>query len=392
MNGVFPTFMPAYQNPNRENATACQTQVATFLCPSDMPPIAGWPGGNNYLGNQYTFACDLSESQPSTVAVPSVTPQGIFYLASAVRLADITDGTSNTAFFSEKIRGQGQPNPRTDSLIFPNQTSHGRDLPGLPGPPADLAAADEPAGDELGDGRDVLHDLQPRLAPEHPDLRGARLHRHHGEHGDAGAAVELPLRRGERPLRRRHGPLRQERDRPAHLARRRDAQRRRGRSPRHSNGTAARCSESTLAARSLALTAGVLLIALVPGCGASPRAYAPTADLGPRSRSTRRSRPGRTGARPTGSRRPRPSSTSSTTSGRPGTALEGYEILAEEPGEGDAEKRYAVLLKLKKPQGEKRAQYVIIGRDPVWVFRDEDYRRTSNMGDNPRPTRRGGGR
>ena len=55
--------------------------------------------------------------------MPAVSPQGIFYLASSVRPADITDGTSNTAFFSEKIRGQGQPNPKTDMLIFTNQTS-----------------------------------------------------------------------------------------------------------------------------------------------------------------------------------------------------------------------------------------------------------------------------
>jgi prepilin-type N-terminal cleavage/methylation domain-containing protein/prepilin-type processing-associated H-X9-DG protein len=122
MNGVFPAFMPAFQNTNRENFTACQTQVAGFLCPSDMPPISGWPGGNNYLGNQYSFACDLSDSQPSTVAVPPVSPQGVFYLASATKLADVTDGTSTTAFFAEKVRGQGTPNPKTDSLIFPNQT------------------------------------------------------------------------------------------------------------------------------------------------------------------------------------------------------------------------------------------------------------------------------
>ena len=38
MAGAVP-FMPAYQDPNRENMTACLTQVATFLCPSDAPPI-----------------------------------------------------------------------------------------------------------------------------------------------------------------------------------------------------------------------------------------------------------------------------------------------------------------------------------------------------------------
>jgi prepilin-type N-terminal cleavage/methylation domain-containing protein/prepilin-type processing-associated H-X9-DG protein len=121
MAGAVP-FMPAYQNPNRENSTASQFQVATFLCPSDLPPISTWPGGNNYLGNQQTWACDLGENNPSTIA-PNEVPRGVFYFGSAVKMADITDGTSNTAFFSEKRKGMGLPDPKTDMFIFPNQTS-----------------------------------------------------------------------------------------------------------------------------------------------------------------------------------------------------------------------------------------------------------------------------
>jgi prepilin-type N-terminal cleavage/methylation domain-containing protein len=121
MAGAVP-FMPPYQNPNRENMTAALTQVATFLCPSDAPPISIWPGATNYTANQQTWACDLSENFPSTIA-PGEAPQGVFYYNSSVRVAGVTDGTSNTAYFSEKIRGTGQPNPKTDLLIFPNQTS-----------------------------------------------------------------------------------------------------------------------------------------------------------------------------------------------------------------------------------------------------------------------------
>ncbi len=106
----------------RQNMTACLTQVATFLCPSDAPPISTWPGGNNYLGNQQTWACDLSENFPSTDA-PTEVPRGIFYYNSSVQVAAVTDGLSNTAYFSEKIRGNGIPNPKTDLLVFVNQTS-----------------------------------------------------------------------------------------------------------------------------------------------------------------------------------------------------------------------------------------------------------------------------
>jgi prepilin-type N-terminal cleavage/methylation domain-containing protein/prepilin-type processing-associated H-X9-DG protein len=114
-------FMPAYQNTNRENSTGCLAQVSVFLCPSDGNSnlLGQWPGGNNYLGNLQSWACDLSESFPSTVS-PTETMQGIFYYQSSVKLAGITDGMSNTAFFSEKIRGTdtNDGDARSDSLIM----------------------------------------------------------------------------------------------------------------------------------------------------------------------------------------------------------------------------------------------------------------------------------
>lgn len=120
MGGDVP-FMPPYQNNSRENATACRSQVNAFLCPSDGANvlIGQWPGGNNYLGNLQSWACDLSENFASTV-VPSDSPQGIFYYRSAVSLAGITDGLSNTAFFSEKIRGvdANDPDARSDSMVM----------------------------------------------------------------------------------------------------------------------------------------------------------------------------------------------------------------------------------------------------------------------------------
>jgi prepilin-type processing-associated H-X9-DG protein len=121
MAGAVP-FMPPYEDPNRENMTASQTQVAVFLCPSDVPPIATWPGGNNYMANQQTWACDLSENFPSTLA-PNELPHGMFYYNSAVKVSAVTDGLSNTAYFSEKIRGTGIPNPQTDMFVFSNQTT-----------------------------------------------------------------------------------------------------------------------------------------------------------------------------------------------------------------------------------------------------------------------------
>ena len=120
MAGDVP-FMPPYNNPGRENATASLAQIATFLCPSDASStlLAQWPGGNNYLGNLQSWACDLGESSPST-AQPNEKVQGIFYYQSAVKFADITDGLSATAFFSEKIRGAdvNDKDARSDSLVM----------------------------------------------------------------------------------------------------------------------------------------------------------------------------------------------------------------------------------------------------------------------------------
>lgn len=125
MAGDVP-FMPPYQLPNRENATASRTQVSGFLCPSDPSSLVlqEWPGGTNYLANQYNWACDLSETNPPTVA-PGEVPRGIFYFLSAVREADVIDGLSNTAYFSEKIRGNSvrDGNALSDQLIIAPVTS-----------------------------------------------------------------------------------------------------------------------------------------------------------------------------------------------------------------------------------------------------------------------------
>jgi hypothetical protein len=78
---------------------------------------------------------------------------------------------------------------------------------------------------------------------------------------------------------------------------------------------------------------------------------------------------------------------------RAGAKLESYEVVKEAPGDGD--QRFTVLLaendsKTKATgSAKKEVTYIVIGRDPVWVYRDEDYTRFINMDDNPAPTRKG---
>jgi prepilin-type processing-associated H-X9-DG protein len=61
----------------------------------------------------------------STIA-PSETPNGVFYRESQVTFAAISDGTSQTAMFSEHLRGgRLGVNPRGTNVIFliPNQST-----------------------------------------------------------------------------------------------------------------------------------------------------------------------------------------------------------------------------------------------------------------------------
>jgi prepilin-type N-terminal cleavage/methylation domain-containing protein len=124
MGGVI-NFMPAYTNPGNINLVASQTFVQGFLCPSDGSSGGGpWPGQNNYAANQGGWLCDRSDTPaaPGDIA-PGELQTGVLYYLSQIRMASITDGASNTAAFSERLRGNGGPNPKRDLFVMANQTS-----------------------------------------------------------------------------------------------------------------------------------------------------------------------------------------------------------------------------------------------------------------------------
>jgi len=117
-------FMPAYQSPGGINTIASQIFVPPFICPSDLPPSSGWAGENNYCGNQGSWLCDRSNFPAGpTDTNPTELNAGVFFYLSKVRVQDVRDGLSNTVYFSEKIRGTGNPDPSTDLFVIPNQTS-----------------------------------------------------------------------------------------------------------------------------------------------------------------------------------------------------------------------------------------------------------------------------
>ena len=125
MAGVI-NFMPPSVNPGGQNAAASRAMIPMFFCPSDSAPVGspGWPGQNNYVANQGGWLCDRSD-QPGapTDSSPSEVQTGVFYFLSKVRARDITDGMTQTAFFSEKRRGSGTPDPKTDMFVISHQTT-----------------------------------------------------------------------------------------------------------------------------------------------------------------------------------------------------------------------------------------------------------------------------
>jgi prepilin-type N-terminal cleavage/methylation domain-containing protein/prepilin-type processing-associated H-X9-DG protein len=98
-------FNTSWNSPS--NAVARGTEVSTFLCPSEpsAPLPAGW-AGTSYRANQ---GSGILYGQPSTnpangnFGMPA--PNGVFISGMSLKLADVTDGTSNTAAFSEHPMG-----------------------------------------------------------------------------------------------------------------------------------------------------------------------------------------------------------------------------------------------------------------------------------------------
>lgn len=66
-----------------------------------------------------------------------------------------------------------------------------------------------------------------------------------------------------------------------------------------------------------------------------------------------------------------------------GRKLASYQIIREEPSETD--KRFAVKLTYATPPTEAEVVYIMIGSQPVSVFRDADFTRSMNMDNTPTP-------
>lgn len=71
------------------------------------------------------------------------------------------------------------------------------------------------------------------------------------------------------------------------------------------------------------------------------------------------------------------------TSRQEGQTLRSFEVLSE-TSHGAAGRCFVVRLALDNPAAERRERYVVVGIDPIWVFRKEDYDRLSHW-EHPMP-------
>jgi prepilin-type N-terminal cleavage/methylation domain-containing protein/prepilin-type processing-associated H-X9-DG protein len=85
------------------NAAAKSTVVPLFLCPSD--PVSNLPAGTPGVNYRINSGVSIVNSYPTAVNASMPPNDGGFWSKVWYRVADITDGTSNTAAFSEHIKG-----------------------------------------------------------------------------------------------------------------------------------------------------------------------------------------------------------------------------------------------------------------------------------------------
>ena len=131
----------------------------------------------------------------------------------------------------------------------------------------------------------------------------------------------------------------------------------------------------------LALMAASLLVSLLTGCGASSARFKPTSDEARSSLETALTawRDGK----PYGSVVATPPIQVGDSAWQAGDQVESFEI-GEELDDGDGTKQFVVKLKTKgKSPTDQDVRFIVHGRDPVWVYGEEDYKRMANMDNNP---------
>jgi prepilin-type N-terminal cleavage/methylation domain-containing protein/prepilin-type processing-associated H-X9-DG protein len=95
------------------NLAARRNIIPMFLCPSD--PVQSMPAGLPGVNYRMNTGVSIVNSYPTTVNASMPPPDGGFWPRTPYSVGAITDGTSNTAAFSEHIKGD-----YSDTVVSPN--------------------------------------------------------------------------------------------------------------------------------------------------------------------------------------------------------------------------------------------------------------------------------
>ena len=135
MNLNAPTYAATspYNIADPNNALAASYVIPMFLCPSDKSTSLGGAygvaslGPSNYCANQGSGTNVLTGG---TINGSPYNADGVMFANSKIRIADITDGTSNTACMSESVLGDGARNatgttpPASPQKVYAYNTSY----------------------------------------------------------------------------------------------------------------------------------------------------------------------------------------------------------------------------------------------------------------------------
>lgn len=100
-----------------QSPATAQTVVQAFLCPSNSKPNVvsisqlvpfGFPVGSDFATTDYIFCRGATDASCIPLNIPS-SERGMFDTNKALRIAEITDGTSNTMAMGEGAGGQHWP-------------------------------------------------------------------------------------------------------------------------------------------------------------------------------------------------------------------------------------------------------------------------------------------
>ena len=110
-----PIYGPALPHDGLMNSTAEYAKISPFMCPSDPNRLTSPYGSNNYMSNCGSAPNGMYGGDGTGSDGANGPASGLYIFngsdngqkGSAIRMAAVTDGTSNTASFSERIRAIG---------------------------------------------------------------------------------------------------------------------------------------------------------------------------------------------------------------------------------------------------------------------------------------------